>query len=287
MAGQHQSVGLEATYLQLNPQAKFFTANGITTPILARPFFNSLANQEDAQPVAYPGQQDGTFLSVSSSDFQVAEVLLRKNLHRQPGFGLDVVAGYRYQKLQDHLQVGDTLNFSSSSSGFPAGSIVEQSDRFDTRNVFQGGVVGMSASLQRNALSLEGMLKIAVGQTRTLVDIEGATATSIPNQAETFALGGVLALPSNMGVHESSQFSVVPELAINLGFDLSPQLRAIIGYDLVFWNNVARPGDQIDVNIDPRQFPPPATTSAARPQFILHTTDYWAQGLNLGLDLRF
>ena len=94
-------------------------------------------------------------------------------------------------------------------------------------------------------------------------------------------------MPSNIGMHYSHQFSVVPELGVNLGFDFSPQLRAIIGYDLVYWNNVARPGDQIDLNIDPRQIPPATSSSAARPEFILRTSDYWAQGVNLGLDLRF
>ena len=52
------------------------------------------------------------------------------------------MGGYRYQQLEDHLAVDDSLTFSGTQSAFPAGSIVEQSDRFDTRNVFQGGEVG-------------------------------------------------------------------------------------------------------------------------------------------------
>ena len=131
------------------------------------------------------------------------------------------------------------------------------------------------------------MLKIAIGQTRSRVAIEGATATTIPGQAATLLPGGLLALPSNIGVYDSNQFSVVPELGITVGYDFSPQLRATIGYDFVYWNAVARPGDQIDLNLDPRQFPPAASAGATRPEFTLHTSDYWAQGLNLGLDLRF
>ncbi len=110
---------------------------------------------------------------------------------------------------------------------------------------------------------------------------------NIPGQAASLLPGGLLALPSNIDVYDSNQFSVVPELGITLGYDFSPQLRAIIGYDFVYWNSVARPGDQIDLNLDPRQFPPPAIVGATRPEFTLHTSDYWAQGVNLGLDLRF
>ena len=136
------------------------------------------------------------------------------------------MAGYRYQQLQDHLAVGDTLTFSGTQSGFPAGSILQQSDRFDTRNVFQGGEIGMSTTLHRQWWSIDALLKIAVGQTHSRVTIDGSTATMIPEQATTVLPGGFLALPSNMGVHDSDQFSVVPELGVTLGFDLSPQLRA-------------------------------------------------------------
>jgi len=90
-----------------------------------------------------------------------------------------------------------------------------------------------------------------------------------------------------MGVFDSQRLSIVPELALTLGWDFTPQLRGTVGYDLLYWTGVARPGDQIDLNLDPRQFPPPSTTTATRPQFVLHTSDYWAQGLNLGLDWRF
>ncbi|MGA2254893.1 MAG: BBP7 family outer membrane beta-barrel protein [Thermoguttaceae bacterium] len=282
-----QTMGIEGSYFQLSRQTEFFNTSGVSVPVLARPFFNSETGQQDSQIVNFPGQQSGTFSSTSSTELQVAEVLVRKNLNQQPGFAFDMMAGYRYQQLEDHLAVGDTLTFSGTQSGFPAGTIVQQSDRFDTRNAFQGGEVGMSTTFRRQWWSIDALLKIAVGQTHSRVTIDGATTTTIPGQAATSLPGGFLALPSNMGVHDSDQFSVMPELGVTLGFDLSSQLRATIGYDLLYWNAVARPGDQIDLNIDPRQFPPPAITNATRPEFILHTSDYWAQGLNLGLDLRF
>ena len=76
------------------------------------------------------------------------------------------------------------------------------------------------------------MLKIGIGQTHSHVDIEGATSETLPEQGTTFLPGGLLALPSNIGVHDSNQFSVVPELGLTLGYDLAPQLRATIGYDV-------------------------------------------------------
>jgi len=282
-----QTLGLEGSYLQLSRQTTYFNTSGASVPVLARPFFNSETGQQDSQIVSFPDQQSGSFSAESATSLQVVEILARKNLNLQPGFAVDLVAGYRYQQLEDHLGINDALTFSGTASAFPAGSIVQQSDRFDTRNVFQGGEVGMSSAIHGSWWNIGALLKVGVGQTNSRVTIIGSTTTAIPGQATAQFLGGFLALPSNIGIHDSVRFSTVPELDITLGFDLSPQLRATIGYDLIYWDAVARPGDQIDLNIDPRQFPPPAITNAMRPAFVLHTSDYWAQGLNLGLDFRF
>jgi hypothetical protein len=282
-----QTWGVEGSYLQLSRQTTSFNASGTTVPVLMRPFFNVESAQQDALTVSFPGQQSGTFNATSSTQLGVAELLARKNVNRQPGFSFDIVAGYRYQQLEDHLGVNDTLTFSGSQGAFPNGSVVQQADTFDTRNVFQGGELGMSVSLHRQWWSIDALLKIAAGQTNSRVTISGTTITSIPGQTTTLASGGVLALSSNIGIYDSERFSVVPELGLTLGMDLAPQVRATLGYDLLYWDAVARPGEQIDLNIDPRQFPPPAITNGARPQFVLHTSDYWAQGINLGLDFRF
>ena len=100
-----------------------------------------------------------------------------------------------------------------------------------------------------------------MGQTHTEVLINGWT-TVISNGNSVGYSGGQLALPSNMGTHSSQQFSVMPEIGFTLGYDLTPRLKATAGYTLLYWSNVARPGDQIDLNLDQGQFPPATTTTA-------------------------
>ena len=114
-----QTWGVEASYLQINRQTEYFNASGVSVPILARPFFNSQSGQQDSQIINYPGQQSGTFSSAVASDLQVAEVLVRKNLNHRPDLAIDLMAGYRYQQLADHLAVNDTLTFSGTSRPFP------------------------------------------------------------------------------------------------------------------------------------------------------------------------
>ena len=268
--------------MQINRQTSFFTANGTSTPILARPFFNSETGVPDSQIVNYPGQQSGSFSAAAASDFQVAEFLCRKNINSQPGAAVDFLAGMRYQQLEDHLAANDALAFSNSQSGFPAGSTVQQQDRFDARNNFLGGEVGISAAFRWQQWTLDTVLKIGVGETRSRVAINGTTTTAVPGSTATVLPGGLLALPSNIGIHNSDQFSMSPDLNLTLGYDLSPQLRATVGYSLLYWNSVARPGDQIDLDLDPRQFPP-AVGTGTRPEYILHTSDYSGAGREPGI----
>ena len=125
-------------------------------------------------------------------------------------------------------------------------------------------------------------MKLALGNTHSLIDIEGQTTTISP-EGRTVTLGGMLAQPTNIGIHQTNQLSMIPELDATLAYDLTCRLRLTLGYSLIYWSDVARPGDQIDLNLTP----PTATIAAVKPQFQLKTTDYWAQGLNFGLDFRF
>jgi hypothetical protein len=285
--GRTQTWGLEASYLQISSQTDTYQASSGSEPILARPFFNSQSGQEDAELISYPGQQSGSFTSIAASELQSAEFLLRKSLFRGENAAFDFTLGYRYMHLNDHLEFDDSSSFLAGQSAFPAGSVVAQTDHFDTLNDFEGGQIGFSALFQRQRWTLDASLKVGVGQTSSKVTIDGSTTSIIPGQATSTQSGGVLALPSNSGVFNSQRLSVVSELGLTLGWDFTPQLRGTIGYDLLYWTGVARPGDQIDQNINTGQFPPPTTSGATRPEFVLHTSDYWAQGVNLGLDLRF
>jgi hypothetical protein len=66
-------------------------------------------------------------------------------------------------------------------------------------------------------------------------------------------------------------------------------MHATAGYSLVYLPAVVRAGDQIDTDINPNLLAPPLDpfTGAARPQFRYIESDYYAQGLSLGLQLQF
>jgi hypothetical protein len=88
------------------------------------------------------------------------------------------------------------------------------------------------------------------------------------------------------------QFAIVPELGLKVGYQLTHQLRFYAGYDLLYISKVLRPGDQIDRGINVSQtvqstIAGNAAATGTRPAFAFADSDFWAQGINLGLEFRY
>src|ERR1019366_5244255 len=73
-----------------------------------------------------------------------------------------------------------------------------------------------------------------------------ARAGTTTTTTTTTTAGDLFTNPNNIGNFETSSFSVVPQLEIKLGYDITRNLRATIGYDAMLWTNVERPGNQIN-----------------------------------------
>ena len=86
-------------------------------------------------------------------------------------------------------------------------------------------------------------------------------------------------------------FAVVPEVGVNVGYQITESLRLFAGYSFIGWSDVARPGDQIDVGLNPNLIPTSATFGAPggppRPALAVQRTDFWAQGVNFGVEWRY
>ena len=137
--------------------------------------------------------------------------------------------------------------------------------------------------------------KLALGTMQQRVSVNGFLETNDYNNygpTQIFS-GGYFALPSNSGDHSRNTFAVVPEVALNLGYRLTPQATVYVGYSFLYASNVARPGEQINRNINPTQTvaygndPPVTPVGAAQPTFSFNTTDFWAQTLSIGFAYRF
>ena len=64
-----------------------------------------------------------------------------------------------------------------------------------------------------------------------------------------------------------------------------------VGLGQIYWKSVARPAQQIDRAVNPSQLPsifgPGQLVGTPRPTFVFRDTDFWAQGISFGLELRY
>jgi hypothetical protein len=128
-----------------------------------------------------------------------------------------------------------------------------------------------------------------VGNNYQVVGVDGSTSVTVPGQATVVNLGGLVALSSNSGHFSRDRVSLVQEFGVNVGYQITPHLRVFTGYTLLYWFDVVRAGDQVDLTINPNLLPPVTGPVAgpSRPAPRFQTTDVWVPGLTTGLEFRF
>lgn len=287
-----QTWGVEASYFMLEGLAQNFRAQSSGDPILSRPFLNAASQAPDAQLVAFPGILSGTVsASVGSSSLLGAEALVRRNLLAWRGcqgqFRVDALAGYRFLYQDERLSIQEDLTATNPNGPVPAGTTFVVRDKFATHNVFHGGELGLAAGVRSGPWSVDVLTKLAIGGNAQTLTISGSTEATLPGGTPTVLPGGLLALISNSGRHSECSFSLVPELDLNVGYWVTNNVRLTAGYTLLFWTNVITPGEQIDLAINPNLLPPVLPGGVQHPAAYFNRSPFWAQGLSLGLELRF
>jgi hypothetical protein len=293
-------IGFDAGFFGLQSRSVNFAAasdaNG--DQILARPVIGAQTGTETVYIDSYPGAASGAVTVTSTTQLYSWEINMDANLLHTRNFNWDVTVGFRALDLTEDLTIQDVVLPLSSAAGFtflgaPVGSISTLSDfdRFQTTNHFYGGQIGTRANWSTGPWDLSLSAKLALGATQQTINVEGASFLFTPGSVPVTAPGGILAQPTNMGRFTRSAFTVVPEGGLNVGYQFNPWLRFQAGYTFLYWSNVVRPGDQIDRTVNFTQVPTDATyngtASPARPVLTPQTTDFWAQGVNFGLEFRF
>ncbi len=284
--------GVEGSYLDVDVGGTQHLASGadFPFPVLSRPIIDAGTGLPGSVTVSDPDQQLGAILIRSDVEFSGAEALLRRRLQGQQNYRFDGVVGYRYQRLYDGLHVDELFVSLDDSSGFDTDAVVGRSDSLESENEFHGGEIGLIGRWWTRCWALQVLGKAALGGTRTVTKIAGQTAVTVETvdgPVTDTAPGGVLALPSNIGSHAQSDFATVGELGIRVEYALTHQLYATFGYTLIYWSDVARLTDGIDLVVDPSQIPPAVNPAATRPGFAFRNSDFWAHGLNVGLHYEF
>jgi hypothetical protein len=199
-------------------------------------------------------------------------------------FQLKVLAGFRVLSLEERLDIN------TYSSDRPLGTGVDESEAesFATSNTFYGGQVGVDARFLGPGWYIDLRAKVAAGDNQEVVNING----SVFNVDQTTGVvttgpGGVLTQPSNIGRYHCDYFAVVPEGALTFGLQFTKGISARIAYNFLYFSQTVRPGNTIDRSASIQPVGGPPTGLANQPVFAFHESEFWAQGFNLGLEIRY
>lgn len=286
--GCEQNKALEITGFFLGSRAGRFTTNSSLNPLIGRPFVEANTGQESAQLTSLPNVSAGTLTVAAPTSLWGIAGNLRCLVCCGCNYRITTLAGFRNINLNEDLGITENvLGLPTAPQPF-TNQMITVADRFATQNHFYGGNIGADAIWFWGRFSIDVRAQVALGDTVQMLDISGTQRFVSPAGAVQNFTGGLLALPSNIGHFSHNAFSVVPEIGVNLGYQILPNLRAYVGYNFLYWSNVIRPGTSINPVLDVTQIPnfplnpEPMPLPGLHPAPFFHEVGFWAQGLTFG-----
>ena len=240
---------------------------------IVRPYQDGSQNPivQDAVSVKEPGISDGSVLAHAYSDVQGGDVLLKRLWLKNCDATTEWLVGYQNARINDFIDVHSTT--------IPIGStnVLELRDQFRAVNQFHGATFGVSRMVYSPRWSLGSMFKLGLGDLQRDVTITGFQ--KVGNAPAS--TNGLLARSPANGFYSTSTFVFSPEVNVTIGYRLTQNLEATLGYTYLGLPKVARAGEQIDTVSDLDSANP------TRPRFILQESDFSLHSLNYGLQYRY
>ena len=237
---------------------------------------------------------DGILNINSSSEIYGGDAGVRKCLYctsdpcSNRSTRVDCYAGYRYFRMREGLRISESLVSTALAGPTVLGTTIDLYDDFQTRNEFFGGNLGLIVTRQHNRWTTELITRVALGNLDREVRIDGQNTVTVPGLPAVVRPGGLLAQPTNIGVYEDSEFSVLPEVQFNLGYAVSNHAKILVGYTFMYLGDTVRPGDIIDPNVNGLQLDPALPlVGPSNPLFAWNDSSMWLMGLTLGAEFTF
>jgi len=188
-------------------------------------------------------------------------------------------------------------------------------DQFKATNRFYGVNLGLYQELTAGRWSLALTGKIALGVMDETVQISGGstliqnisnsttqsafdndgssfptTTTSFNGQVRNSSTSGIQVQSNNAGKYHRDVFGAVPEGILTVNYRVSNCITLFAGYDVLYFNRVVQPTALVNGQVNQALLPTSLTYGSgtnAPAVNVFKETDFWAQGVNIGLSIRY
>jgi hypothetical protein len=268
-------LGVEGRGFFLERDSTYFKATSHGDHPLALAFFNTATGRPDSLTVAGPGLSGG-FVGYSRIELFGEEVNTVAPLIEGESGRIDLLAGARF------LQMRDRFHDTATSRTLPAQDVLTGVvDNYRTGNAFYGGQVGVRGEWwwQRFFIQARGTAALGADDQKVRTFGQRVLQTST-GRIEVHS--GLHVQGPSAGRFTRCAVDGVGEVALNLGYAVTDHVRVTVGYTFLDWFAPLRAGDQVD-----RVVNPVPGSAPARPAIPFKSDSLWAQGLNVGLEVRW
>jgi hypothetical protein len=302
MGSSDSGVGMQVSGFYMSRGQTFSTtsdSNG--NPSIGRPFVSAFTGAEQSFTVAFGDPApfaSGDINTHLYTQFWGLEYDMVFAAADTPTSHRTWLVGFRYADLTENLSIMQDTNLLPGAGILFNGQTVVLSpngvaitDIFHTRNQFYGGQVGVRQIFDFGRFSIDASAKLALGSVHQVVEIQGSSSIVNSGVVTASVPGGFLALDTNIGRTTADTFAVLPEVDLKMGYKITEWLTAVVGYNFMYLNSVVRAGDQIDRTVNITHVPTSLAfglgggSSNPAPQF--NRTDFWAQGITMGLLFKY
>jgi hypothetical protein len=275
-------LGIEARAFFLERDSTYRTIRHQTAPLLALAYTDAQTGQPASEVFAGPDPRRGLlwggFVGYSRIELFGEEVNAVFPLLADEDTRIDLLAGARF------LQLRDRYHHTATSRTQPDGAaLFGVVDNFRIHNAFYGGQIGLRGERNFGRFFVQARGSAALGADDQLIRTFGQRVDHNP-QRRIQTASGLFVQPSNSGRFERCQLDFVGEAAVNVGYQLGEHVRVFAGYTFLFWADPIRAAGQLDTVINTQQDTAP---SPRRPGVPFQGDAFWAQGLNLGVEVRW
>ena len=272
---------MQLRFFDAGAQSLTFDSTQSNATSIVRPYFDPTTSTQQSISVVEPGVSSGAVLAHATSDVYGGDLLLKSIVRNNYMGRTEFLAGAQAARLSDSISV------SSTTSAIPSGNLLRLNDTFITNNRFYGGTLGVSSITYGRSWSLSGMFKLGLGNMERNVTIDGSQTITVPGTppSVTSSSNGLQARSTNNGFYSNDTFVVSPELNVTLGYRLTRNLEATVGYSFLELPKVVRAADQFDPQLASNLSNP--LVGAPRPSFSLSESNFTLHSLNYGLQYRY
>jgi hypothetical protein len=252
------------------------------------------------------------------TDFWGGEANLRSTRCYIGGVSLDFIAGFRYINLAEEFALNESIVLQTANpntivtnglvqpnpvtgvlqipaipapiTGLQTVSNTTSLNNISTHNQFYAGQIGASWEWWiTKRLAFDGWGKVAAGAMVENTTIQSNTTVTAGQIGTTTVPGGILPVTGFLD-QGRTRYAVAPELNLTFAYAWTPHIRTTIGYNFLYLSSVMRPGNQIIFNQSSAQITVAGTANSVstfQPSYQPNTTDFWAQGLTAGFEIRY